>query len=124
MQGHSPPRREAREAVARCAGARASSGRDVAGTLNAAFGEKLGLDNQHVDNGCSLFITHTLRAAVRRITPLEAERLQGFPDHHTAVLYRGKPAADAPRYKALGNSMAVPVLAWIGQRIAAVEANP
>ena len=55
---------------------------------------------------------------VRRITPLEAERLQGFPDHYTAIRYRGKPAADAPRYKALGNSMAVPCMAWIGNRIA------
>ena len=55
--------------------------------------------------------------AVRRITPREAERLQGFPDDYTAVLYRGKPAADGPRYRALGNSMAVPVMRWIGERI-------
>ena len=56
--------------------------------------------------------------AVRRLTPRECERLQGFPDDSTAVTYRGKPAADGPRYRALGNSMAVPVLAWIGRRIA------
>jgi DNA (cytosine-5)-methyltransferase 1 len=56
--------------------------------------------------------------AVRRLTPRECERLQGFPDDATAVTYRGKPAADGPRYRALGNSMAVPVLAWIGRRIA------
>lgn len=56
-------------------------------------------------------------SAVRRLTPLECERLQGFPDQYTAVPYRGKPAADGPRYKALGNSMAVPVMRWIGQRI-------
>lgn len=55
---------------------------------------------------------------VRRITPLECERLQGFPDGWTDVPYRGKPAPDSPRYKALGNSMAVPVMRWIGQRIA------
>lgn len=54
---------------------------------------------------------------VRRITPLEAERLQGFPDDYTLIPYRGKPAADGPRYKALGNSMAVPVMRWIGARI-------
>jgi len=60
--------------------------------------------------------------AVRRLTPRECERLQGFPDDYTAVLHRGKPAADGPRYKALGNSMAVPVMGWIGQRIAQVEA--
>ena len=61
--------------------------------------------------------------AVRRLTPRECERLQGFPDNYTAVTYRKKPASDGPRYKALGNSMAVPVMAWIGQRIAEVEAT-
>jgi site-specific DNA-cytosine methylase len=59
--------------------------------------------------------------AVRRLTPKECERLQGFPDGYTAVTYRGKPASDGPRYRALGNSMAVPVMAWIGQRIQMVE---
>lgn len=61
-------------------------------------------------------------SAVRRLTPRECERLQGFPDDYTLITYRGKPAADGPRYKALGNSMAVPVMAWIGERIAMVEA--
>lgn len=61
-------------------------------------------------------------SAVRRLTPRECERLQGFPDDYTAVPYRGKPAADGPRYRALGNSMAVPCMAWLGQRIAAVDA--
>jgi DNA (cytosine-5)-methyltransferase 1 len=61
-------------------------------------------------------------SAVRRLTPRECERLQGFPDDYSLVPYRGKPAADGPRYKALGNSMAVPVMSWIGQRIAKVEA--
>ena len=54
---------------------------------------------------------------VRRLTPTECERLQGFPDGYTAITYKKKPAADGPRYKALGNSMAVPVMAWIGKRI-------
>ncbi len=58
---------------------------------------------------------------VRRLTPRECERLQGFPDDYTAIAVRGKPAADGPRYKALGNSMAVPVMAWIGRRIQMVE---
>ena len=58
---------------------------------------------------------------VRRLTPRECERLQGFPDDYTLVQHRGKPAADGPRYKALGNSMAVPVMAWIGRRIQQVE---
>jgi DNA (cytosine-5)-methyltransferase 1 len=55
--------------------------------------------------------------AVRRLTPRECERLQGFPDDFTLVPYRGKPAADGPRYRALGNSMAVPVMRWIGERV-------
>jgi DNA (cytosine-5)-methyltransferase 1 len=59
--------------------------------------------------------------AVRRLTPRECERLQGFPDDYTLVTYRNKPAADGPRYKALGNSMAVPVMRWIGERIAMVS---
>lgn len=60
--------------------------------------------------------------AVRRLTPIECERLQGFPDDHTMIGWRGKVAAecpDGPRYKAIGNSMAVPVMRWIGERIAA-----
>lgn len=60
-------------------------------------------------------------SAVRRLTPRECERLQGFPDDYTLIRYRGKPAADGPRYKALGNSMAVPVLRWILGRIQALE---
>ena len=54
---------------------------------------------------------------VRRLTPTECEALQGLPRGHTQVPYRGKPASDGPRYKAIGNSMAVPVMAWIGQRL-------
>jgi DNA (cytosine-5)-methyltransferase 1 len=59
--------------------------------------------------------------AVRRLTPRECERLQGFPDDYTAIPWRGKEAPDGPRYKALGNSMAVPVMRWIGKRIQQVE---
>lgn len=55
---------------------------------------------------------------VRRLMPIECERLMGFPDGYTAIIHRGRPAADGPRYKALGNSMAVPVMRWIGSRIA------
>jgi len=61
-------------------------------------------------------------SSVRRLTPRECERLQGFPDDWTLVPYRGKPAADGPRYRALGNSMAVPVIRWLGKRIELVEA--
>ena len=56
--------------------------------------------------------------AVRRLTPVECERLQGFPDGWTDIKPGGKDTPDSPRYKALGNSMAVPVMRWIGQRIA------
>jgi DNA (cytosine-5)-methyltransferase 1 len=59
---------------------------------------------------------------VRRLTPIECERLQGFPDGYTNIPWRKKPEApDGPRYKALGNSMAVPCMAWIGKRIAEVD---
>jgi DNA (cytosine-5)-methyltransferase 1 len=61
---------------------------------------------------------------VRRLTPMEGERLFGLPDNYTRIPYRGKPAADCPdgpRYKALGNSMAVPVMRWIGERIQMYE---
>ena len=159
---------------------------DIAPTLNAAFGDKQGLEDQHALGGAGLFVphavTHSLRGegfdasedgtgrgtplvpvayafqpriarngrgdmgdvvnalnaqsgetgkgdaapcvatqmAVRRLTPTEAERLQGFPDGYTNIPWRGKPeASDGPRYKALGNSMAVPVMRWIGRRIAA-----
>lgn len=63
-------------------------------------------------------------SVVRRLTPLECERLQGFPDNHTRIPWNGKPAEECPdslRYKACGNSMAVPVMRWLGERIDAVD---
>jgi site-specific DNA-cytosine methylase len=54
---------------------------------------------------------------VRRLTPTECCRLQGFPDDHCDIVYRKKPAAVGPKYRALGNSMAVPCMAWLGWRI-------
>ena len=58
---------------------------------------------------------------VRKLTPTECERLQGFPDGYTNIAWRKKDEApDGPRYKALGNSMAVPCMRWIGERIAKV----
>ncbi len=65
--------------------------------------------------------------AVRRLTPREWERLQGFADEFTRIPWRGKPAEqcpDGPRYKAIGNSMSVPTMRWIGERIELVEAIP
>lgn len=102
--------------------------KEVASTLNASFGSKLGLENQHVNSGCPLFVpgrnNGLANALVRRLTPVEWERLQGFPDNHTRIPWRNKPeeeCPDGPRYKAIGNSMAVPVMNWIGKRIQKVE---
>jgi len=69
------------------------------------------------------------RVVLRRLTPRECERLQGFPDDYTLIPYRGRPyrgqaaysCPDGPRYKAIGNSMAVPCMRWIGERIAAAN---
>lgn len=61
--------------------------------------------------------------SVRRLTPTECERLQGFPDGHTLVPWRGGLMPDGPRYKMLGNSMACNAMRWIGRRIEAVEAE-
>jgi DNA (cytosine-5)-methyltransferase 1 len=153
--------------------------KQVVDPLNASFGEKQGIDDQHIKAGAGHFVpcfwdgtqtSQTLDAVlykgqtmpeknrfpavifnhknsaassmavdeisptlsstkepavlysqnglmVRRLTPLECERLQGFPDHYTAI----PGAKDSPRYKALGNSMAVPVMHWIFSRIDAID---
>lgn len=66
--------------------------------------------------------SHMNGLTIRRLTPLECERLQGFPDGWTDIPWRGREhAPDGPRYKALGNSMAVPVMRWIGEGIQLVE---
>ena len=75
------------------------------------LGGKVGQGYQAVNAG----------ARVRRLTPREWERLQGFPDDYTLIDYRGKPAKDTPRYEAIGNSMPVAVMRWIGERIQAVH---
>jgi DNA (cytosine-5)-methyltransferase 1 len=59
--------------------------------------------------------------AVRRLTPIECERLQGFPDNYTDIRLKDKDTPDGPRYKAIGNSMAVPCMRWIGKRIEEVK---
>jgi DNA (cytosine-5)-methyltransferase 1 len=74
-------------------------------------------------SGCDQYGLHA-EMSVRRLTPRECERLMGFPDDFTRIPYRGKPAdncPDGPRYAALGNSIAIPVLKWIGDRIQTVE---
>jgi DNA (cytosine-5)-methyltransferase 1 len=117
----------------------------IASTLNASFGDKQGLENQHINSGAPLFVPVKLKGfdgynfastgevsktlnvgsdyghvpiafnnlKVRRLTPMECERLQGFPDNYTNT----PTSSDTHRYKALGNSMAVPVMKWIGKRI-------
>jgi DNA (cytosine-5)-methyltransferase 1 len=92
--------------------------------------------NQSIDGQTSATITEAVGGtntsgpkvmhsmAIRRLTPKECERLQGFPDDWTKIPYRNKPAdqcPDGPRYKACGNSMAVPVMRWIGERINLIE---
>jgi DNA (cytosine-5)-methyltransferase 1 len=72
-------------------------------------------------DGAPLLAMSGTLVAVRRLTPRECERLQGMPDDYTLIPYRGKPAADGPRYRAIGNSMAVPVMQWIGRRIQLVD---
>lgn len=62
-----------------------------------------------------------IQSTVRRLTPRECERLQGFPDDHTVVQYRNKPACDGPRYKALGNSMAVPCVQFILENLQKID---
>ena len=157
----------------------------ISSTIPASFGEKRGLDTQHMSEGGGLYVpdqSHCVTSKwakgsgghsgaehhnlvqqdlancltartekginttldegqtpvrdlprnktgvlshIRRLTPRECERLQGFPDDYTRIPYRGKPAdkcPDGPRYKALGNSWAVPVVQWIGQRILEVDA--
>jgi DNA (cytosine-5)-methyltransferase 1 len=90
-------------------------GRDITIAIDASYAKGVG--------GTSAaerpVVAHGER--VRRLMPLEIERLQGFPDDHTRILFKGKPAGDAARYRALGNSMAVPVMRWLGERIHAVE---
>ena len=249
LQGHPAPSREKREEVTECAGTLTANGgglnrpagnaneldfcvtvdrkwpADISSTLDTTFGTKQGLENQHINAGCPMFVpaktialqditlrdkaqngrgwnddgtaytvdTHATQGvaqptiihgtqdpcvsdiafaqgrnnggenvlvqpvgtdlynlsitgdvaatmstegststgtgptvmqsmAVRRLTPKECERLQGFPDNYTDIKSKNKPTPDGPRYKALGNSMAVPVMAWIGQRIEQVEA--
>ncbi|HBO0306573.1 DNA cytosine methyltransferase [Pseudomonas aeruginosa] len=86
---------------------------DVSPTLRA-----MGHGESHANAGGQVAVQNA--TGVRRLTPRECERLQGFPDDYTLIPWRGKPAEecpDGPRYKAIGNSKAVPVVRWIGRRI-------
>ncbi len=132
LSGHPAPSREAREEVAQCLTTRTGSAYDpTTETLPIAFGAQ---NSSSQGDSVSTQVTPTLDksktpavsygAAVRRLTPVECERLQGFPDDYTQIAWRNKAAdacPDGPRYKAMGNSMAVPVMRWIGERIKMVE---
>jgi DNA (cytosine-5)-methyltransferase 1 len=93
-----------------------------AGSLNAHglrndFASETFLVHEAADDAHDYLVAGS---CARRLTEIECERLQGFPDDYTRTPYRGKPAEDCPagpRYKAIGNSKAVPVVRWIGQRI-------
>lgn len=89
----------------------------IAAPLTASYGKQV--DSSDTSSGPPNMLHSEM--PVRRLTPRECERLQGFPDDYTLIRYRGRLAADGPRYRALGNSMAVPVMRWIGERIAAVH---
>ncbi len=91
-----------------------TAAREIAGCITSNYGKQL--DNSDTALGPNVAI-HGM--AVRRLTPRECARLQGFPDDYLSqVMVRGKPMADGPQYKALGNSWAVPNVRWIGERIA------
>lgn len=142
LSGHPAPRREARKsssaATARSVAVRGRDGvpqvelgdpedgtgrgtpivANVADTLTAHWERSKGAK---AGNQVGVLNPIIYPAAVRRLTPSECERLQGFPVGYTQVTFKGKDPADGSRYKALGNSMAVPVMRWIGQRIADVD---
>ena len=99
---------------------------DISGTLTAKMLTSLGAYSVEEGAIVSDRGPGAMQTGVRRLTPTECERLQGFPDNYTRIPYRNKSESDCPdgpRYKALGNSMAVPVMHWIGKRIAMVESG-
>lgn len=89
---------------------------EVSPTLRA-----MGNSESHANGGGQVAVV-SKELAIRRLTPVECERLQGFLDNYTLVPNKTKLAADGPRYKALGNSMAVPVMRWIGTQISFAKA--
>jgi len=102
MSGHPAPSREAWERIA--------------DTITVGANQYSGFIGEPVDTVYS--------RSIRRLTPIECERLQGFPDNYTQIPWRNKApenCPDGPRYKAMGNSMAVPVMRWIGEKIQMVE---
>jgi site-specific DNA-cytosine methylase len=96
---------------------------NISPTITQCKGSRGGSSMEALDEVSAIYAQQPTMA-IRRLTPTECERLQGFPDDWTLIPYRNKPAdqcPDGPRYKACGNSMAVPVMRWIGERIQMVE---
>jgi DNA (cytosine-5)-methyltransferase 1 len=94
------------------------TGKGDGAPLVAAVADPLtGNGYTYTHEGKQFRLSNCVGTRPRRLTPRECERLQGLPDDWTAIEYRGKPAADGPRYRAIGNSMAVPVIGWVLQRI-------
>lgn len=114
-EGTSPPLKASMNGQGTGAGPSAFVAIEAAPTLTATNDPSRSPQSSEVTQ--QVAAVHAATMAVRRLTPRECERLQGFPDDWTAITYRGKPAADGPRYKALGNSMAVNVMRFIGERI-------
>jgi len=136
LSGHPAPSRQAREGVAKCittgVGKRYDAetdtmiptavnwdGQQTSQTLtNRLYGGMGAQQMPDKGNLGAVLVGKDVAMQVRRLTPVECERLQGFPDNYTDISWRNKPESpDGPRYKALGNSMAVPVMRWIGERI-------
>jgi DNA (cytosine-5)-methyltransferase 1 len=127
-----------RHSIKRDIAPRRQEGKKVAATITKGFGDR-GVDADQIANGNAVIAkcltTRTASAldpfmetmiiqkdlSVRRLTPRECERLQGFPDNYTLIPYRNRMASDGPRYKAMGNSMAVSVMRWIGSQISKVD---
>ena len=117
LSGHPAPSRKARQETAGTIAACSFSG--------GAGGRPDGAAANHFVPELSKTPAVAQASAVRRLTPKECERLQGFSDNYTQIPWRNKPAEncpDGPRYKAMGNSMAVPVMRWLGERISMVDA--
>ena len=115
--GEYNPRRDVKFTETKAIG----NGRSVVGCLCAR--DYKGIGSDCVTMGKVIMETDLLSAetTLRRLTPVEYERLQGFPDNWTRIEWNGKPASQCPlghRYKAMGNTMSVPVVRWIGERIA------
>ena len=123
LRGNTASSREKRQALAGDAAERAGDGYICIATAaaNAEYAEGFAPALLAINEHPIICISGS---SIRRLTPRECERLQGFPDDWTRIPYRGKPAERCPdgaRYKACGNSMAVPVMRWIGERIEFVE---